>query len=139
MTAREILEAGALLAAAALVLYFAFRLRFELWKAAYTKEVRRDAVQRSQATTVGLVSEQLVPFFPQFKWNPKDARFLGKPVDFIVFDGLDAEEVRAIVFVEVKTGSSALTTRERLLRDAIRQKRVEWCELRLPDLQAGGA
>ena len=126
---------AALLAAAVMVVYLAFRLRFERWKTVYTRDVRRDAVQRSQATTIGLVSEQLVPYFPQFKWNPKDAKFLGKPVDFIVFDGLDEENVRAIVFVEVKTGSSALTPRERLLRDAIKQGRVEWFELRLPDLQ----
>ena len=62
--------------------------------------------------------------------NPKDAQFLGRPVDFVVFDGLDEGEVRRIVFVEVKTGVSTLTTRERRVRDAVRAGRVEWQELR---------
>jgi predicted Holliday junction resolvase-like endonuclease len=34
------------------------------------------------------------------------------------------------VFVEVKTGAAKLTTRERLVRDAIRGGRVEWTEIR---------
>jgi predicted Holliday junction resolvase-like endonuclease len=50
-----------------------------------------------------------------------------------VFDGLDEGEVERIVFVEVKTGGSTLTTRERRVRDAIRQGRVEWKEIRVAD------
>ena len=49
------------------------------------------------------------------------------------------DNVRAVVFVEVKAGPSAsLTPRERLVRDAVSQRRVEWCELRLPDKPARG-
>jgi len=101
------------------------------WKARYTRAVRLDAVQRSQAVTVGKVYEQLVPYLPAFQFNPKDARFLGSPVDFVVFDGLDDGQVRRVVFVEVKTAGSDLSTRERRVRDAIRAGRVEWDELRV--------
>jgi predicted Holliday junction resolvase-like endonuclease len=88
------------------------------------------------AVTLGKVSEQVVPWLPGFEWNPRDARFLGAPVDFIVFDGLDEGHVRRVVFVEVKTGESALSARERQVRDAIAGRRVEWRELRVAD-QAG--
>jgi predicted Holliday junction resolvase-like endonuclease len=67
---------------------------------------------------------------PDFRFNPKDAQFLGRPVDFVVFDGLDEGQLRRIVFVEVKTGQSRLTARERLVRDAIRDGRIEWTEIR---------
>jgi len=100
------------------------------WKARYTRAVRLDAVQRSQAVTVGKVYEQLVPFLPEFPFNPKDVRFLGSPVDFVVFDGLNDGQVRRIIFVEVKTAASDLSTRERRVRDAVRAGRVEWNELR---------
>jgi len=100
------------------------------WKARYTRAVRLDAVQRSQAVTVGKVYEQLVPYLPEFPFNPKDARFLGSPVDFVVFDGLDDGQVRRIVFLEVKTAASALSGRERRVRDVIKAGRVEWSELR---------
>ncbi|HUL48686.1 MAG TPA: Holliday junction resolvase-like protein [Gemmatimonadales bacterium] len=123
-----------------LIVYFAMRLRFEQWKAAHAKVIRLDAAQRSHAVTVGKVYEQLIPYLPEFRWNPRDVRFVGAPVDFLVFDGLSDGAVRAIVFVEVKTGQSALNTRERLVRDAVLRHRVEWSELRLPGVtREGGA
>src|SRR3990172_4989838 len=100
------------------------------WKARYTRSIRQDAVQRSQAVTVGKVFEQVVPYLPEFPFNPKDVRFLGSPVDFVVFDGLNDGQVRRIIFVEVKTAASDLSTRERRVRDAVRAGRVEWNELR---------
>ena len=96
----------------------------------FTRDLRRDAVSQSKAITRGQIYEQLVPYLPGFHFNPKDAQFLGRPVDFVVFDGLDEGELRRIVFVEVKTGGSKLTTRERLVRNAIREGNVEWAEIR---------
>lgn len=101
-----------------------------LWRVRYTSEVRRDAVRRSQAVTAGKVYEQLVPYLPNFPFNPRDVRFLGAPVDLVVFDGMSDGAVRRVVFVEVKTGTSRLTERERQVRDAIEARRVEWAEVR---------
>ena len=99
----------------------------------YTRRARENAVQLSRAITRGQMYEQLVPYLPEFQFNPKDAQFLGRPVDFVVFDGLDEGELRRIVFVEVKTGGARLTTRERLVRDAIHGGRVEWTQIRAGD------
>ncbi len=96
----------------------------------FARRMRAEGAQQSRAVTRGQIYEQLVPYLPGFRFNPKDAQFLGRPVDFVVFDGLDEGEVRRIVFVEVKTGGAKLTTRERLVRDAIRNGRVEWAEIR---------
>ena len=104
---------------------------FVVWRAKHAGAIRADAVARSLAVTVGKVSEQLVPYLPGFGYNPKDARFLGSPVDLVVFDGLDAGALERVVFLEVKTGAAALSTRERQIRDAVREGRVGWEELRL--------
>jgi len=56
--------------------------------------------------------------------------FLGTPIDLIVFDGLCDGRVNKIVFVEVKTGSSSLSGRERLVREAVSARKVEWLEFR---------
>ena len=101
------------------------------WKLRYTRAVRADAVQRSLAVTAGKVYEQLVPYLPGFAFDPRDARFLGSPVDLVVFDGLSEGTVRRIVFVEVKTAGADLSTRERRVRDAVRARKVEWSELRV--------
>ena len=104
---------------------------FIVWRAKHAGAIRADAVARSLAVTVGKVTEQLVPYLPGFGYNPKDARFLGSPVDFVVFDGLDAGALRRVVFLEVKTGAAALSTRERQIRDAIESGRISWDELRV--------
>jgi predicted Holliday junction resolvase-like endonuclease len=106
-------------------------LCFLLWKAQYTAMIRQDAVLRSQAITAGKVHEQLLPYLPDFPYNPKDVRFLGSPVDLVVFDGLAEGTVRRVVFLEVKTGRSSLTGRERSVRDAIQAGEVDWAELRV--------
>jgi predicted Holliday junction resolvase-like endonuclease len=103
-----------------------------LWKARYTREIRQDSVQRSRATISGQVHEQLLPYLPDFPFDPKDVRFLGSPVDLVVFDGLNAGALQRIVLVEVKTGDSTLSGRERQVRDAVREGLVSWQELRRP-------
>lgn len=114
-------------------------LYFLIWRARYTTVIREDAVQRSQAVTAGKVHEQLIPYLPAFPYNPKDVRFLGSPVDLVIFDGLAEGRLRRIVFVEVKTGGSGLTARERWVRDAIRDGEVEWAEIRVARPFASGA
>jgi len=107
-------------------------VQLQRWKQESEAGIRKDAIEKSRAVILGKVSEHLVPFFPTFRHNPKDARFIGTPVDFVIFDGLDEGEVRKIIFVEVKTGSSSLSTRERQIRNVVKQRMVEWEELRVP-------
>jgi predicted Holliday junction resolvase-like endonuclease len=66
-----------------------------------------------------------------FPYNPKDVRFLGTPVDLLVFDGMSEDDLREIVFLEIKSGGSTLTTRERRVRDAVLARRVSWKEFRV--------
>ena len=103
----------------------------EHWKLGAEKEIRRDAVNRSQAVTIGKVTEHIAPYLPEFGYNPKDARFIGSPVDFVVFDGLNDGTVVQVVFIEIKAGSSSLSSRERQVRDAVKSGRVRWDELRV--------
>ena len=95
--------------------------------------LRRRFIRQSRAVTTGKVAEQLAPHMQGFPLNPREARFLGSPVDFVVFDGLEDGTVRRVVFVEVKTGGATLSGRERLVRDAVRERRVEWVEWRPQD------
>lgn len=95
------------------------------------KEMRADAVRRSAATVKGKVAEQFVPFADEFEYNPRDCRFLGSPIDFVVFAGLTEGKVNEIVLVEVKSGrSSRLSVRERQVRSAVQAGRVEFKTLR---------
>lgn len=111
------------------------RMQFEHWKQESEQEIRSDAVQRSLAVTKGKVTEHIVPYLPGFDFDPKDVRFLGTPIDLIAFKGLNAsdEEVE-IVFIEVKTGRSVLSAREKAVKKAVEEKKVSWRVFN-PDLE----
>ena len=97
---------GILLVALAAAVVVILRLWVYKARHPYTEEdvrgARKDSVDRSRSVISGKVQEHLAPLFPQFlsQFNPKDARFLGTPLDFVVFDGLDeGNGVRRVVFV----------------------------------------
>lgn len=104
---------------------------FLLWRTTAVRDLRRDAIRRSAAVIAGQIQERLLPHLPGFEYDPRDARFIGSPVDYLVFDGLSKGSVGKVVFLEIKTGTSTLSDREALVRDAIRNRRVEWRELHL--------
>ena len=105
--------------------------------AALAEENRRASLAQSRAVIGGHFSEQLAPYLPDFPFDPTEARFIGKPVDFIVFQGLSRGQVTGVAFVEVKSGSSRLNRNEISIRDAIQNKQVEFVEYRVPPALTG--
>lgn len=96
-------------------------------------DYRKDAIQRSRFVIGGQFSEQLAPYLPNFDYLPTECKFIGKPIDFIVFRGMDEKKIDEVVFVEVKSGKSKLNAHEKNLKDTIQKKRVRWEEYRIPD------
>ena len=93
--------------------------------------IRSDAIKRSRSVIGGQVAEQVAPFLPGFPCHPGDARFIGKPVDFIAFPGLTEDNtVHEVLLIEVKTGKSALSGREKEVRRAVAEGRVRYVEYR---------
>lgn len=94
--------------------------------------IRSDAVMRSRAVLGGQFSEQLAPYLPDFKYNPSDCRFIGKPVDFIVFNGLSDGKLRDITFLEIKSGDSKLNNNQKDLKRVVESGNVKFGEYRVP-------
>ncbi len=82
--------------------------------------------QKSLQVKYGKNWEQFVPLMADFEKVAKkeNAVFIGMPIDYVVF------EDDAIKFVEVKTGSSTLSKKQKNIKNLIEQKKVEWHELR---------
>lgn len=104
----------------------AAKLAMQNWIFDNEKRIREDAIKKSQAITKGKVTEHIIPYFPEFKYDARDARFLGSPLDLIIFDGLSDGKLNSIILVEVKTGSSGLTERERQIKNIVDQKLVRY-------------
>jgi predicted Holliday junction resolvase-like endonuclease len=94
---------------------------------------RKDAILRSRSVLGGHFSEQLAPYLPDFEYLPTECRFIGKPIDFIVFKGMDDKKIDELIFVEVKSGNAKLTSQEKNLKEAIEKKKVKWVEYRIPE------
>ena len=94
---------------------------------------REEAIKKSRAVLGGQFSEQLAPYLPDFPFSPTEVRFLGKPIDFVVFKGADEKEISEVVFVEVKSGKSKISPVEKSLKKTIEDKKVFWQEYRIPE------
>jgi len=102
-------------------------VQFERWRAEFEERIRREVLERSRAVLKGRIGEQLAPLLPMFKHEPADARFIGSPVDYLVFDGYKEGEPRRIIFLDVKTGkTAALSPVEQKLKRVVEQGKVEW-------------
>jgi predicted Holliday junction resolvase-like endonuclease len=120
---------------------FIIRLRYEKrfreWCDAETakwqadmEQAQKAAVNQSRAVLGGKFTEQMVPFFPDFKYDPTEVRFIGSPIDMVVFPGLAKGDPEEIVILEVKTGKSAqLTPQQKKIRQLVENGMVRWDEI----------
>ncbi|MFH1587406.1 MAG: Holliday junction resolvase-like protein [Candidatus Diapherotrites archaeon] len=100
----------------ALILYV-LHLRKQLTEISFRKS--------SQSVKYGKMTEQWLPFTKDFPFRSEDFRFLGNPIDGIVFE--DDE----IVFCEFKTSKSQLSEKQKKIRELVKKKKVDWFEYRM--------
>ena len=127
------------------IIKWRFESRFRKWLEAEQQvleqekaSIRKAAVTQSRAVLGGKFVEQLTPYLPEFRYDPTEARFIGSPVDLIVFPGLATGDPREIVIMEIKTGKNCqLTPQERKIRQLIEDGMVRWELIEQPARQMG--
>lgn len=83
--------------------------------------------KKSSETRLGQISEHLVPFLDKCKHDPKTMHFLGNPIDYVVFDFDQGE----ITFLEVKSGNSKPSKRQKTVKNIIKSGRIFYEEIRI--------
>lgn len=97
------------------------------------EQARKAAVVQSRAVLGGRFTEQLAPYLPEFTYDPTEARFIGTPVDMVVFPGLAQGEPQEIVILEIKSGKNLqLTPQQKKIRQLIEEGMVRWQEIHRP-------
>lgn len=81
--------------------------------------LRKEIADQQRAGIKGKVSETFAPFLEGFPFKPSECKFLGDPIDYVVFEGLDERDVKGIHFVEVKQGTSQLSKHQKQIRDLL--------------------
>jgi predicted Holliday junction resolvase-like endonuclease len=93
--------------------------------AARRKGISASSEVGAQAVNMGLILERLAPCMGTFRFNRNDCRSLFDPIDYLIFEGLSEKEtVSRILFMEVKTGGSALKSTQKQIRSLVRSKKV---------------
>lgn len=82
-------------------------------------------LKASQSVKYGKMTEQFIPFTKDFPFSPENFRFLGNPIDGVVF------EDDKIVFAEFKASSSQFSDKQRRIKELVEKKKVEWFEHRV--------
>jgi predicted Holliday junction resolvase-like endonuclease len=108
-----------------------FKLRSDFQRE--LKEATKRSVDQSRSTLKGQIAEQMAPMLPGFRYLPADARFLGDPIDYVVFDGRTnlanngiGDDKLEVVLLEVKHGQSKLTPVQRAIAQAVGEGRVRF-------------
>jgi predicted Holliday junction resolvase-like endonuclease len=133
----------------AIIVYFAMKInlkhRISVVEAEFRKTwaeqestIRQDATKRSRYVLKGKIAEHMVPLLSDiFKHDPSDARFIGAPIDYLIFDGYTAvkdggsDEPITVILADIKTGNARLNRTERKIKEAVEAGRVKWETIRL--------
>jgi predicted Holliday junction resolvase-like endonuclease len=99
---------------------------------------QKRSVNTSRAVLKGKMAEQLAPIMPEFQYLPSDAKFLGDPVDYVVFDGYtdfrdgegEAEDIE-VVLIDIKSGGARLTKGQQAIARAVQEGRVRFETIRI--------
>lgn len=93
------------------------------------KKARKDSKFRSSAVNWGKSIEHFVPFMTKFPLPPEDVVFLGMPIDYVGFTDTESAKKCKVHFVEVKSGVSFLSTKQKNIKKAIEEGRVVFHEI----------
>ena len=111
---------------------------FRMTWAEQESAIRKDAADRSRFVLKGKIAEHMVPLYREvFKYGPSDARFIGAPIDYLIFDGytavkdMNSDEPITVILADIKTGNATLNRTERKIKEAVEQGRVRWETIQL--------
>lgn len=99
---------------------------------------QKRSVNTSRAVLKGKMAEQMAPIMPEFQYLPSDAKFLGDPVDYVIFDGYTdfrdgdghAEDIE-VVLIDIKSGNARLSKGQQAIAQAVAEGRVRFETIRI--------
>lgn len=93
-------------------------------------KARADSIKRQRSILKGQATEQLAPYINS-SYNPKDYKFIGDPIDYIIFDGMSEiqtkdDEIKNIILMDIKTGKSQLNRVQKAVKKCIENGNLEF-------------
>ena len=85
--------------------------------------------KKSSEVRMGQITEQFAPLVDNWKYDYNNFKFLGAPIDGISFN-LEEDE---IVFIEIKSGRSRLSEKQKKIKEIIKKGNVSFKTFRVSD------
>jgi predicted Holliday junction resolvase-like endonuclease len=89
--------------------------------------INQRSERTAQAVNIGYILERIAPTLPSFHFEHTDCRSIFDPIDYMVFQGMSKHgRVDRIIFSDIKTGKAKLSPKQKKIRDAVQNGKVEW-------------
>ena len=89
-----------------------------------SKRMKKRSNTGAIAVNLGFLWEKLAPSLDGFPFSMNDIRFLGDPIDMVIFEGLSKGKVNRILFGDIKSGGARLTQRQKSIQNLVEKNKI---------------
>ena len=89
-------------------------------------EALREKAREAGRKQADKLIKKVDPVFAPLKLNPDDAKVVYHPVDFVVFNGMKAKELKNLVVLDATDKPADLKRTQESIANAIEKNNVEW-------------
>ena len=89
-------------------------------------ELRENAREKGRKEAEKAIAAAVDPKFKALKLNPYDIKSILNPVDFVVFDGMNKDNLKNILFLSKSIRNPALNVARKQVKNTVEQKNYEW-------------
>lgn len=94
------------------------------------REIREKATERGRAQVPKIVRKSMIKEFSRLKYDPYDIKAILHPIEFIVFDGMNKEEMNNVVLLAKQSTNPYLQAMQKRISSTIEEKKYDWKVLR---------
>lgn len=96
-------------------------------------KLREAAAAKGRKKVGTMIQKLLVPEISGLKFNPYDIKLITHPIDYVVFDGMNNDDLKRIFLLSKRTESPDLNSLRRQIEKAVAEKKFEWQVARYVD------
>ena len=94
-------------------------------------EMREKSRERGRKRVVSTVLKSMDDYFSKKKYNPYDIKPIIHPVDFVIFNGDNADQVSEVVFLSKKSNNPNLAGLQKSVGECIEKKNYDFKIVRI--------
>ncbi len=95
------------------------------------REIREKAAERGRAQVPKIVRKSMIKEFAKLKYDPYDIKAILHPIEFIVFDGMNKDEMNNVVLLAKQSSNPYLQAMQKKISTTIEEKKYDWKVLRV--------